>query len=250
MSVREYAKEKDWRRLVELAQAGDKGAKEELLKDNSGLIYMVLKRFTGQNRDMEELYQVGAIGLIRAIDKFDLSTEYALSTYAVPMIIGEIKRFLRDDGTIHVSRQIKDNARQIAAVREKWQKEHGNDITMQELMEQTALAREEILLALEANAVVESIYRPVGNRDGHTGDSSVTLADQIEDQEATDARLLDQITVHQMLAGLPERDRRLLELRYMDGHTQSETARLLGMNQVAVSRQEKKLLQELRRKYQ
>lgn len=240
----------NWRRLVEQAQAGDKGAKEKLLEENSGLIYMVLKRFAGQNHDMEELYQVGAIGLIRAIDKFDLSTEYKLSTYAVPMIIGEIRRFLRDDGTIHVSRQIKENARQIAAVRDRWKKEHGSDISLQELVARTGLAKEDVLLALDANAVVESIYRPVGNQDSHMGDVPVTLADQLEDQDAADTRLLDHILVREMLAGLPERDRRLLGLRYMAGHTQSETARMLGMNQVAVSRHEKRILQELRQKYQ
>lgn len=250
MTGKEHAKEKNWRDYVSLAQNGDKAAKEWLITENSGLIYMVLKRFGGHGYDMEELYQVGAIGLLRAADKFDLTTDFAFSTYAVPMIFGEIRRFLRDDGLIHVSRQMKENARRIAAFREAWCKANSSEPTLSEIMKQTGLSREEIVTAMEASASVESIDQPVAVKNSRMEQSGLTLWDQIEDERRSESEVIDKIAVKQMLDSLGEKEQRLIRLRYMEGKTQSEVAKILEMNQVAVSRCEKKILLELRKKYQ
>lgn len=237
-------KEEGWRASIRKAQEGDKGERDRLVEDNVGLIYMVLKRFSGRGHEQEDLFQIGAIGLLKAIDKFDLSRDLSFSTYAVPMIIGEIRRFLRDDGMIHVSRQIKDNARRIAAVKEKMKKNNNSDPTVEELIEATGLSAEEILMAIEATSEVESIFQPVtNNNDGNP----MTIADQLEDVRSGELELINHITVVQMLDGLEEKDRRLIEMRFWEGKTQSESAKLLGMNQVAVSRLEKRILLGLRK---
>ena len=239
-------KEEGWRDSIRKAQEGDKTARDTLVNENVGLVYMVLKRFSGRGQETEDLFQIGVIGLLKAIDKFDLSRELSFSTYAVPMIIGEIRRFLRDDGMIHVSRQIKDNARKIAIAKEGLNKIHSNEPTMEEICKATGLEPDEILMAMEATTEVESIYRPIAN--GSDG-GQMLLADQLEDTKKNELELINQITVVQMLNSLEEKDRRLIELRYMEGKTQSESAKLLGMNQVAVSRSEKRILLLLRKQF-
>ena len=236
-------KDEMWRASIQKAQNGDKGERDSLVTANVGLVYMVLRRFSNRGYEQEDLFQIGVIGLMKAIDKFDLTKDFSFSTYAVPMIIGEIRRFLRDDGLIHVSRQVKDNARQIAVVKEKWKKSQNEEPTLEDLSKATGLSVEDILIAMESTTEVESIYQPVGN----TADGSrLLLVDQLEDKKAGETELIDKITVGQMLATLEERERRLIELRYMEGKTQMESARALGMNQVAVSRLEKKVLLFLR----
>jgi len=239
-------KEETWRESIQKAQAGDKTERDYLVTANMGLVYMVLKRFANRGQEQEDLFQIGIIGLMKAIDKFDISRDFSFSTYAVPMIIGEIRRFLRDDGIIHVSRQVKDNARRIAIVKEELKKNQNTDPTMEDLAIATGLSMDEILMAIEATTEVESIYQPVGNQsDG----SKLLLADQLEDQQTGEADLIDRITVSQMLSTLETRERRLIELRYLEGKTQTESAKELGMNQVAVSRLEKKILLFLRQQF-
>lgn len=235
-------KEEGWRASIQKAQEGDKTERDALVLSNFGLIYMVLKRFSARGYEQEDLFQIGVIGLIKAIDKFDLNRDLSFSTYAVPMIIGEIRRFMRDDGMIHVSRQIKDNARKIAIVKEQLKKMNNFEPTIQELSELTGLSSDEILMAMEATTEVESIYQPVGN----TEDAKVTLADQLMDTKKSETELINRISVKQMLERLEEEDRKLIELRYMEGKTQSESANILGLNQVAVSRREKRILLSLR----
>ena len=207
---------------------------------------MVLKRFVNRGYDQEDLFQIGVIGLLKAIDKFDTSRELSFSTYAVPMIIGEIRRFLRDDGMIHVSRQIKDNARKIAAVKEELKKMYNTEPSMEELVERTGLSAEEIVAAIEATSEVESIFQPVR---GQAEGQGLMIADQLEDMKKNEKELINKLTVKQLLETLEERERRLIELRYMEGKTQSESAKILGMNQVAVSRLEKKVLLLLRKQF-
>ena len=243
MSSSFSTKEKAWRVSIQKAQDGDKEMRDTLVTENVGLIYMVLKRFANRGADQEDLFQIGVIGLIKAIDKFDVTRELSFSTYAVPMIIGEIRRFLRDDGMLHVSRQIKDNARKIAIAKEDLRKQNNHDPTMLELMEVTGLSTEEILAAMEASTEVESIYQPIGQaQDG----GQLLVLDQLEDTRKNEQELINRITVSQLLESLEEKERRLIELRYMEGKTQSESAIILGMNQVAVSRLEKKILLRLR----
>lgn len=236
-------KEETWRLSIQKAQNGDKVERDALVTANTGLVYMVLKRFLNRGHEQEDLFQIGVIGLIKAIDKFDTTKDFSFSTYAVPMIIGEIRRFLRDDGMIHVSRQVKDNARRIAIVKEELRKNSNHDPTIEELVEKTGLSVEEIVVAMEATTEVESIYQPVG---GQSDGSQLVLADQLEDSRANELELINRITVVQMLDSLQEKERRLIELRYLQGKTQTESAKELGMNQVAVSRLEKKILLFLR----
>lgn len=244
MASKYCTKEEDWKYSIQKAQKGDKEEKEALVTANVGLIYMVIKRFSGRGYEQEDLFQIGAIGLLKAIDKFDTSRDLAFSTYAVPMIIGEIRRFLRDDGMIHVSRQIKDNARKIAVIKEEFKKTNNSEPTIEELVRATQLSADEIVMAIEATSEVESIYRPIGNMsDG----SPMLLADQLVDTKKNEVELINRISVIQLLDGLEEKDRRLIELRYMEGKTQSESAKILGMNQVAVSRLEKRILLTLRK---
>ena len=245
MNSSSSTKEEGWKRSIQKAQEGDKAERDILVTDNMGLVYMVLKRFYNRGYEMEDLFQIGVIGLMKAIDKFDISTDFSFSTYAVPMIIGEIRRFLRDDGLLHISRHIKDNARKIAIAKEELKKNYNVEPTIEELMKYTALTAEEILMAMEATTEVDSIYRPLGGGSDQDGNQLI-LADQLEDHKTSETDLINRIAVNQMLSSLEEKERKLIELRYIEGKTQSESAKELGMNQVAVSRLEKKVLLHLR----
>ena len=238
------AKEKNWREDIQRAQAGDRSARDELVTQNMGLVYMVVKRFANRGAEPEELSQIGAIGLIKAIDKFDASTPYSFSTYAVPLIIGEIRRFLRDDGMIHISRAIKENARKIAIVREEAKKTDNREPSMEELCKRTGLSREELVIAMDAEAKVESIHRPLGGEN----DAGQTLEDRLEDSHYFETPILNRIALKQVMEDLEEQETKLIQLRFEQNHTQAEVAELMGTNQVAVSRMEKKILQKLRRR--
>lgn len=214
-----------------MAQNGDKGAKDELFNENTGLIYMVVKRFLDRGYERDELFQIGAIGLLKAIERFDLTSGHAFSTYAVPLIVGEIRRFIRDDNMIHISRKIIDDARKIAVVREEMQKTNNKELTMEEVRQLTGLSFEEIAMATDA-------YIPMSDIDEvraiHTNDNN--------------EQVIDSITVNQLLMGLSSYDRRLVILRYIEQKTQRETAEILGINQVKVSRLEREILTKMRHK--
>ena len=246
MSSSNFTKEEAWRNAIYKAQDGDKRMRDMLITENVGLIYMVLKRFSNRGTEQEDLFQIGVIGLIKAIDKFDLSLNLSFSTYAVPMIIGEIRRFLRDDGMIHISRQIKDNARKIAVIKENWKKNYNCEPTISDLEKETGLSAEEIVTAVEATMDVESIYKPIGT---NKEEGNLVLADQIEDEKKTEQDLINQITVRQILEQLGEKERILIQMRYLEGKTQTEIAHRLDMNQVAVSRLEKRILLRLRNQF-
>lgn len=242
MSSKKSAKEEDWRKELERAQSGDRQARDRLVTENMGLVHMAAKRFYGRGVEEEELTQIGAIGLIKAIDHFDPQQPYQFSTYAVPMIIGEIRRFLRNDGMVHISRQIKENAGKIAIVREKIKKTDNREPSMEELEQETGLKQEDLVMAMEASQPVVSFSRPVGGED-----SSLTLMDQLEDEKHFEIPVLNKIAVEHAMDQLEEKERKLLSLRYLENHTQSETAFMLGLNQVAVSRMERNVLQKLRK---
>ena len=251
--------------LILRAQQGDADAKEELVRQNLGLVGSIVKRFEHRGHDREELFQIGSIGLIKAIDKFDLTYEVAFSTYAVPLISGEIRRFLRDDGLVRISRSLKENGWRIRRAAEKISQEKGREATMQELSEETGLSREDIVMAVEANMEVESIYRSVYQSDG----SELYLVDQIAEGRGVGQRfgpgtpdggmtmgsmgdpekekVLNDLLVRQLLEELGERERRLIELRYFQEKTQVQTAQELDMSQVQVSRLEKKILLKMRK---
>lgn len=225
--------------LIAKAQAKDMEARDVLIEKNMGLIHHILKRFTGRGYEMEDLFQIGCIGLMKAIDRFDLSLGLQFSTYAVPMIAGEIKRFLRDDGMIKVSRVIKENAYKVSVARAKLEGELHRDPTMQELVKETGLSEEDIVMTMEAGARVESIY----SEDYHEEGENCTGA-YYDDPEKNP--VLDKILIHQLIENLEEKDRRLIWLRYFKDKTQTETAGILGISQVQVSRLEKKILLRMR----
>lgn len=230
--------------LIERSHHGDKEAREQLVEENMGLVWSVVKRFTGRGTDMEDLFQIGAMGLLKAIDKFDTSFEVKFSTYAVPMIAGEIKRFLRDDGIVKVSRTLKENCWKIKRETELFRQKTGREPTLEELSAATELPREEIAMALESSAEVESIYKTIPQKDG----SEVCLLDRMENQNQGNGmqQLLNRVVLEQLLLELPDTDRRLIIMRYMQDKTQSEVARVLGVSQVQVSRLEKKILKQMR----
>ena len=218
-----------------------------MIEDNMGLVYMVTKRFVGRGFEMQDLCQIGTIGLIKAVDKFDEEKGYAFSTYAVPLIIGEIKRFLRDDGIIHISRNMKENCYKIKSVTERYEKEFHITPTLLQLEKETGLSQEEILLAKEADKAHNDL--------GHVEISSEDEQDHFQSMVSgkapgeTENQIVDRVAVSQMLSSLPKKEQQLLYLRYFEGKTQSEVASILSMNQVAVSRLEKKVLLQLRKDF-
>ena len=230
----------EFERLIRAAQQGDRAARDELVCENMGLVWSVVRRFKGRGQEMEDLFQIGSIGLLKAIDKFDLSFQVCFSTYAVPLIAGEIRRFLRDDGLIKVSRTLKEQAYKAGIAREQLGMELGRDPTMEELAGRMGLCVEEVAAALESGAEVESLSRTIYQGDG----SAITLMDRLEEDGDISEKLVNQLVV----AHLPGLERQLLELRYFKDKTQAQTARELGITQVQVSRLERKILGQLRKK--
>ncbi len=228
--------------LIRQSQAGDKEAKEQLIKENSGLIWNVVRRFMGRGYETEDLYQIGAIGLIRAIDKFDFEYEVKFSTYAVPLISGEIKRFLRDDGMIKVSRTLKENQWKIKRAMEKLQKEKGREPAVEEIAEELSMEPEEIMLSMEAVVEVESMEQSIYGKDG----KEIFLKDRVASVKNEQEELMDKLFLQQLLGTLDERDRMLIILRYFENKTQNQVAEILGISQVQVSRLEKKILRRMK----
>lgn len=228
--------------LLEKAHQGDKAAREQLVEENLGLVFTIVKRFIGRGTEAEDLFQIGSIGLLKAIDHFDLNFEVRFSTYAVPMIAGEIKRYLRDDGMLKVSRSLKETAYKTAAARERFEKEHGREPTVEEISAEVGISREEIVLAMESAVSVESLQKPVYQSDG----TDICLEDRLEEKESQQDKLLDRMVLQQMMERLPEEERELIVMRYFKDMTQSRIAELTGRTQVQVSRMEKKILMKLR----
>ena len=230
--------------LIKKSHDGDKAAREQLVEENVGLVWCVVKRFYGRGTDAEDLFQIGSIGLLKAIDKFDLSYDVKFSTYAVPMISGEIKRFLRDDGMIKVSRSLKELAYKSVQAREKLMDRLGREPTLEELADETGAEKEELVQAMEAGGEVESLYRPIHQKEG----SEIRLLDRIEEREQREERILDTMVLKQLLETLDAKERQLIYLRYFADRTQSDVGRIMGISQVQVSRMEKRIIEELRRK--
>ncbi|HJC51241.1 MAG TPA: SigF/SigG family RNA polymerase sporulation sigma factor [Candidatus Anaerostipes avistercoris] len=230
------------RELLRLTKEGDEEAREKIVVDNMGLIWSVVKRFTNRGYDPEDLFQIGSIGLMKAVDKFDLSYDVKFSTYAVPMITGEIKRFLRDDGMIKVSRSLKENAYKIRQAMESFSMEHQREATLDELAQKMNLAREEIVVAMEANKDVESLHQPTYQGDG----SEILLMDRIPREENEEERVLNHVILEESMKELAPEEKKLIEYRYFQGKTQQEIAGILHISQVQVSRLEKKILRRMR----
>ena len=228
------------KRLIALSQAGDTAARDALVSGNIRLVWSVVQRFANRGYDIDDLFQIGCIGLLKSVDKFDLSYDVKFSTYAVPMIIGEIQRFLRDDGTVKVSRSLKEMANRVRKVKDELAKELGRAPTVGEIAEELGVTPEEIVFAQEANKPPASIHETVFENDG----DPITLMDQIADD--SQERWFDKLALTEAIQSLTERERLIVFLRYFRDQTQSEVASRLGISQVQVSRLEKKILQNIK----
>ena len=231
--------------LIGRAHQGDKEARDTLFEENTGLIYSVARRFLGRGVEMEDLFQIGSIGLLKAVDKFDPAFEVKFSTYAIPMILGELKRFFRDDGMIKVSRSIKENQHRVYLAREKIEKELGREPSLKEIAEMLEMPPEEVAMTMDSAAEVESLYRIVYQSEG----TDISLIDKIPEKENAEEHLLNRIFLEEILGKLESSDRKLLYMRYFQDQTQTQIAEQLGVSQVQVSRMEKRILKKLRSLY-
>ena len=225
---------------IRMAQAGDTGAMEQLVEENSGLIWAVSRRYMGRGTEVEDLYQLGCLGFLKAVEGFDLQYGTQFSTYAVPKIAGEIRRFLRDDGTVKVSRGLKEQSAQIKAARNALTNSLGREPTVGEISRQTGLTPEEIALAETATSATESIQR-------QSGEEGFSLEDVLTDTDGEE-KMLEKIALRQAITALPDRERQVIQLRYFHDLTQQRVASVLGVSQVQVSRIEKKAIALLTQK--
>ena len=224
--------------LILLAQTGDRDAAERLVTENSGLIWAVARRFLGRGVETEDLYQLGCMGFLKAIEGFDPSYGTQFSTYAVPKIAGEIRRFLRDDGAVKVTRSVKERSAAIRACRARLAATFGREPTLLELSQELGISPEDIALAEAATAATESIQR-------QTGDEGFSLEDVLTDTESEE-QMLEKIALRQAISKLPQRERMVIQLRYFHGLTQQRVAKLLDISQVQVSRVERRAMDQLR----
>lgn len=229
--------------LIIMAREGDKLAQNILVEKNIGLVWSIVRRFQNRGYETDDLFQIGCIGLIKAISKFDTSFDVKFSTYAVPMIIGEIKRFLRDDGMIKVSRSLKEASNKARIAKEVMSKEMGREPTIGEIAERLNIPVEELVMAVEAGHAPESLFNPVG--DGEN--SSLLLIDKLyDDCNDNENDIIDKIALRQVMDTLRPREKQIIILRYFKEKTQVQIAKMLGISQVQVSRIEKKILEDIR----
>ena len=229
--------------LLKHAHQGDKEARDALAEENMGLVWSVVRRFSGRKAETEDLFQIGSIGLLKAIDKFDTQYEVCFSTYAVPMIMGEIRRYLRDDGMIRVSRSLKETAVQMYRAREKLERQLGRDPTLAEIAADLSVDVEELAMVMEASTDVESLEQVIYRGEGQ----ELTLMDRLEDGRDRQKEAMDRLLIQQLTENLSGQEKHLLYMRYGQEMTQSYIAAKLGISQVQVSRMEKRILQKIRK---
>lgn len=235
--------EKEKQALLKEAKGGNKEAREDLINGNLRLVLSVIQRFTNRGENLDDLFQVGCIGLIKAIDNFDTSHDVRFSTYAVPMIIGEVRRYLRDNNPIRVSRSLRDTAYHAMQLKERICNEKGYEPSIEEIAKELNLKKEEVVIALEAVVDPVSFYEPVYSNGGDT----IFLMDQIGSTE-TDGDWVDEILLKEAIKNLPDREKKILSMRFMRGMTQTEVANEIGISQAQVSRLEKNALDFLKNK--
>ncbi|MFC4078158.1 RNA polymerase sporulation sigma factor SigF [Salinithrix halophila] len=235
-----HLSDKEVKKLIRMSQKGDHTARDRLVQHNIRLVWSVVQRFLNRGYEAEDLFQIGCIGLLKAVDKFDLSYEVKFSTYAVPMIIGEIQRFLRDDGMVKVSRSLKELSNRVRKSKDELTKKLGRSPSVHELAEEMGVTAEEIVFAQEANRAPTSIHETVYENDG----DPITLMDQIADE--SEESWFDKIALKEAINRLNERERLIVYLRFFKDQTQSEVADRLGISQVQVSRLEKKIIRRIR----
>ena len=228
--------------LIRQAKEGNKKAQEILVEENTGLIWSVVKRFQGRGYDKEDLFQIGSIGLLKCIDNFDLERKVKFSTYAVPLIMGEIKRFLRDDGLVKVSRSLKEASYKIKREKEHYEKLYNREPTLKEIAATLDMDESDILMAMESGQDVCSLHQVIYQNER----DEIHLEDKLEQQSDLIEQTVDNIYIQELLQKLNEQERKLIELRYFQNQTQAVIAGIMGISQVQVSRMEKKILEKLR----
>ena len=233
-------------KIIERAQNGSKEDMTRLLEDNNGLIWSIVRRFSGRGYEIEDLYQIGSIGFIKAIQRFDTSFEVRLSTYAVPYILGEIKRFIRDDGPIKVSRSIKELNVKIVELQKEYFNKHGRDITLDEISRELKISKEEITMALDSARPVDSIEN-AKYTDSKT-DKTVSIFEQISTGKDEQTEITNRIAIKNLINELDDREKEIIMLRYYKQKTQMQVSKIMGITQVQVSRIERKVLDNMRRK--
>lgn len=233
-----YLKDHEVKELIKRSQSGEQEARDTIVQKNMRLVWSVVQRFMNRGYEPDDLFQIGCIGLLKSVDKFDLSYDVKFSTYAVPMIIGEIQRFIRDDGSVKVSRSLKEVANKIRKAKDELSKRYGRVPTINEIAEFLEITAEEVVLAQEAARAPSSIHETVYENDG----DPITLLDQIADH--SEHRWFDKIALKEAIEELDEREKLIVYLRYYKDQTQTEVAQRLGISQVQVSRLEKKILQD------
>ncbi|MFL0198542.1 RNA polymerase sporulation sigma factor SigG [Clostridium sp. WILCCON 0269] len=236
-------KEKEMKELLIKMQQGDNDAREKFIKGNLRLVLSVIQRFNNRGENVDDLFQVGCIGLIKAIDNFDLSQNVKFSTYAVPMIIGEIRRYLRDNNSIRVSRSLRDIAYRALQVRDKLIRENNKEPTISQIAKELELPREEVVFALDAIQDPVSLFEPIY----HDGGDAIYVMDQISDTKNVDENWLENIAIKEAMKKLNDREKLILNLRFFDGRTQMEVAHEIGISQAQVSRLEKTALRHMRK---
>ncbi len=234
--------ENDTLSLIKKAKEGDKSAESDIVNQNIGLVWSVARKFANRGYDLEDIFQIGCIGILKAIKNFDLSFNVKFSTYAVPLIMGEIKRFLRDDNIIKVSRHLKEIAQKANVVKEVLEKELGREVKICEIAKRLDITKEELAVALEANVAPESLYKQINDNDKSPG----YLIDKVVIKKDNEEEMLDKISLNEAIKSLEEREKKIIVLRYYRGKTQSEIAKMIGISQVQVSRLEKKILCKMR----
>ena len=229
--------------LLKRSRNGDQYAREQLICGNLRLVLSVIQRFLGRGENVDDLFQVGCIGLIKAIDRFDINQDVRFSTYGVPMIIGEIRRYLRDNSSIRVSRSMRDTAYRVLQAREKLQREQQREPTVEQIARELGIRREEVVFAMDAVCDPVSLFEPIYS----DGGDAVCVMDQVRDNKNTDEDWLEQIALKEAMARLSERERQILALRYSDGKTQMEVSSEIGISQAQVSRLEKNAIKSIKK---
>ena len=235
-------KEEEKEELLARIKEGDEDAREQYIKGNLRLVLSVIKRFSSSSENADDLFQIGCVGLMKAVDHFDPSRLVKFSTYAVPMITGEIKRFLRDDGMIKVSRSLKELSYKAYLKQEELQEKNGRDPTIEELAEALSVSTEDLTMAMEASGDIESLQKSIYQKDGQ----EIRLMDKLPGEKREEERILDHLLLNDLLNTLGSKERKIIYLRYFANHTQSQIGKVLGISQVQVSRMEKQILKKMR----
>ena len=233
-------------KIIENAQNGSKDDMTKLIESNNGLIWSIVRRFSGRGYDIEDLYQIGSIGFIKAIQRFDTSFEVRLSTYAVPYILGEIKRYIRDDGPIKVSRSIKELNVKILELQKEYFNKYGRDITLEEISKELKISKEEITMAMDSTRPVDSI-ESAKYKDNKT-DKTVSILEQISTGKDEQTEITNRITIKKLIGELDDKEKEIIMLRYYKQKTQMQVSKILGITQVQVSRIERRVLEKMKRK--